>query len=97
MRKSIEKFPISWIVQAASCPSWPAAAAAAGVHLVPAMTTWNASVDHCFDSWIDTESLVRFGFNSLTDSRAPLTDSRFGYFADMNRDLGPGYYLDTDM
>lgn len=62
--------------------------------VVPSMTTYNASVDYRFDSFGDTQSRLRVGVVNVFDERAPLTDTRFGYFSDVHRDLPRSYYLD---
>jgi iron complex outermembrane receptor protein len=61
--------------------------------VVPSMTTYNASVDYWFAPF-ETDTRVRFGINNLTDERAPLADSYFGYFSDAHRDLGRYWYID---
>jgi outer membrane receptor protein involved in Fe transport len=61
------------------------------------MTTWNASVDYRFDAFMDTSARIRLGINNLTDERAPLSDSNFGYFADVHSDLGTSYYIDIQL
>ena len=66
-------------------------------YVVPTMTTYNVSVDYSFNSWRDSSTRIRVGVNNFTDERAPLTDSRFGYFGDMHRDLGLNYYVDVKM
>jgi outer membrane receptor protein involved in Fe transport len=60
---------------------------------IPSMTTYNAKVDYSF-LVKDVDMRVRFGVNNLTDERAPLSDSYFGYFSDAHRDLGISYYVD---
>jgi outer membrane receptor protein involved in Fe transport len=60
---------------------------------IPAMTTYNASIDYSFDV-SDVSSRVRFGINNFTDERAPLADESFGFFDDAHRDWGRYYYLD---
>lgn len=60
---------------------------------IPSMTTYNAKIDYSFDV-NDVDMRVRFGVNNLTDERAPLSDSFFGYFSDAHRDLGVNYYVD---
>ena len=62
-------------------------------YVVGSMTTWNASFDYEFDAF-EVDSRVRVGINNIFDERAPLADGRFGYFADMHRDLGMSYYVD---
>jgi iron complex outermembrane receptor protein len=66
-------------------------------YVLPAMATYNASVDYRFDTWRDTGARVRLGINNFTDERAPLADESFGYFADMHTDLGINYYLDLQL
>jgi outer membrane receptor protein involved in Fe transport len=61
---------------------------------LPAMTTYNASLDYGFDAF-GTDTRVRLGINNLTDERAPLCDCRFGYWSDAHRDLGRYWYLDV--
>ena len=61
---------------------------------IPAMTTYNAKVDYSFDlGSVDTR--VRIGVNNLTNERAPLADTYFGFFSDAHRDYGRYYYLDV--
>ena len=64
------------------------------VWTVPSMQTYNASVDYSFDSFGDTESRIRFGVVNMFDERAPLTDTRFGYWSDVHSDLPRSYYVD---
>ncbi len=61
---------------------------------LPAMTTYNASVDYGFDAF-GTDTRVRLGVNNLTDERAPLCDCRFGYWSDAHDDRGRYWYLDV--
>jgi outer membrane receptor protein involved in Fe transport len=65
--------------------------------VLPDMTTWNASVDYRFDAFMDTSARIRLGINNLTDERAPLSDSNFGYLADVHSDLGTSYYVDFQL
>jgi outer membrane receptor protein involved in Fe transport len=58
------------------------------------MSTYNMSVDYRFDTFGDVSSRVRVGILNFTDSRAPLSSNRFGYFSDMHRDFGRSWYLD---
>lgn len=58
------------------------------------MSTYNLSVDYRFDTFGDVSSRLRFGIINFTDSRAPLSSNRFGYFSDMHRDFGRSWYLD---
>lgn len=62
--------------------------------ILPAMTTYNASVDYRFDSFADSRARIRFGMLNMTDARAPLSSQRFGYWSDVHRDLPRSYYLD---
>jgi outer membrane receptor protein involved in Fe transport len=39
------------------------------------------------------KSRVRLGVNNLTDERAPLADTYFGYFSDAHSDYGRSYYV----
>lgn len=63
-------------------------------YTIPAMTTYNGTVDYTFD-WADVSTRVRLGVNNLTDERAPLADGYFGYFSDAHRDMGRYVYLDV--
>jgi len=63
---------------------------------LPAMTTYNASVDYDIDAF-GASTRVRLGANNLTDERAPLCDCRFGYWSDAHRDTGRYWYLDLSM
>jgi len=58
------------------------------------MSTYNLSVDYSFNTFGDVDARARFGILNFTDSRAPLSSNRFGYFSDMHRDFGRSYYLD---
>ena len=60
---------------------------------LPAMTTYNASVDYSFDAF-GSDARVRVGVNNLTDERAPICDCRFGYWSDAHSDLGRQFYVD---
>ncbi|MBC3765579.1 TonB-dependent receptor domain-containing protein [Neptunicella marina] len=62
-------------------------------YVIPAMSTYDATVDYRFDI-SDVRTRVRFGIKNLTDERAPLADDYFGYFSDAHSDLGRNYYLD---
>jgi outer membrane receptor protein involved in Fe transport len=64
------------------------------VWVLKPMATYNMSVDYRFDTFGDVSSRVRFGILNFTDSRAPLSSNRFGYFSDMHRDFGRSWYLD---
>lgn len=61
---------------------------------VPAMTTFNATVDYSFDV-ADVDTRVRLGVNNVTDERAPIADESFGFFSDAHRDWGRFYYVDV--
>ncbi len=63
---------------------------------LPAMTTYNASVDYDLEAF-GTNTRVRLGVNNLTDERAPLCDCRFGYWSDAHRDTGRYVYIDAKM
>ena len=61
---------------------------------IPSMTTYNGKVDYQFlVSDIDTR--VRLGVNNLTNERAPLADTSYGFFNDAHRDWGRYWYLDV--
>ena len=60
---------------------------------IPPMTTFNASAGYT-RRVLGAEARVRFGINNLTDERAPLADTYFGFFADQHRDLGRYHYLE---
>jgi iron complex outermembrane receptor protein len=62
-------------------------------YVIPAMTTFNATVDYSFDV-NDTSTRLRLGVRNLTDERAPLADRYFGFFSDAHRDYGRSYYMD---
>lgn len=62
-------------------------------YVIPAMTTFNGSVQRNFD-WMNTDARVRLGINNILDKRAPLADRYFGFFSDAHRDLGRSFYLD---
>lgn len=60
---------------------------------LPAMRTYNASVDYNFDAG-GADMRLRFGANNFTNERAPICDCRFGYWSDAHRDFGRTYYVD---
>ena len=60
---------------------------------IPAMTTYNATIDYNFDV-NDVSTRVRFGANNFTDERAPTADESFGFFSDAHSDWGRYYYID---
>lgn len=60
---------------------------------IPSMTTYNAKFDYAFDIG-DTDMRIRLGLNNLTDERAPIADTSYGFFQDAHRDWGRYYYLD---
>jgi hypothetical protein len=60
---------------------------------IPAMTTYNATVDYAFDLG-STRTRVRLGANNFTDERAPIADESFGFFNDAHTDWGRYYYVD---
>ncbi|MDJ0916843.1 MAG: TonB-dependent receptor [Woeseiaceae bacterium] len=61
---------------------------------IPSMTTYNTRFDYRTEiSDIDTR--IRLGINNVTDERAPISDSSFGFFQDAHRDWGLYYYLDV--
>ena len=62
-------------------------------YVLPAMTTYNTTVDYRFDL-AGTDTRLRFGVNNLSDERAPLADDYFGYLSDAHSDWGRSYYLD---
>jgi outer membrane receptor protein involved in Fe transport len=62
-------------------------------YVIPAMTTYNATVDYRFNM-NEVNTRLRLGIRNLTDERAPLSDNSFGFFADAHRDFGRSYYLD---
>ena len=63
---------------------------------IPSMTTWNGKVDYSFDIG-DVDTRVRLGLNNITDERAPLADSSYGFFQDAHRDWGRYWYVDVRM
>jgi iron complex outermembrane receptor protein len=63
---------------------------------VPSMTTFNMTMDYSFDIG-ETDTRVRLGVKNLTDERAPLYDSSFGFSSDAHRDWGRHYYVDLRM
>ena len=60
---------------------------------VPSMTTYDATLDYAFDVR-DTETRIRLGARNLTDERAPIYDSSYGFSSDAHRDYGRIYYVD---
>lgn len=63
-------------------------------YVIPAMTTFDATVDYTV-RLSDVRTRFRLGIKNLSDERAPLADGSFGYFSDAHRDLGRNYYLDV--
>ncbi len=61
---------------------------------IPSMTTYNTRFDYRFDAF-DVDTRVRLGINNITDERAPISDSSYGFFQDAHRDWGLYYYLDV--
>lgn len=64
------------------------------LYVIPSYTTFNASFDYSFDFFSDTRAKVRFGIVNLRDDRAPLADTRFGYYSDVHTDMPRSYYVD---
>ncbi len=62
-------------------------------YVIPAMTTYNASMDYKFEL-AGANSRVRFGVKNLTDERAPLADDYFGFMSDAHSDYGRSFYVD---
>ena len=60
---------------------------------IPSMTTYNVKADYSFEIG-GADTRVRLGLNNVTDERAPIADSSFGFFQDAHRDWGRYYYLD---
>lgn len=61
---------------------------------IPAMTTFDATVD--YTALIqDVDTRFRLGVKNLTDERAPLAATSFGYFNDAHQDYGRYFYLDV--
>jgi len=60
---------------------------------IPSMTTYNGKFDYSFDV-ANTDMRVRLGINNLTDERAPISDSSYGFYQDVHRDYGRYYYVD---
>jgi len=60
---------------------------------IPSMTTYNAKIDYGFDV-ADVNMRLRLGINNVSDERAPISDSSYGFFQDAHRDWGRNYYLD---
>lgn len=61
---------------------------------IPSMTTYDATVTHRIKV-SDARIRLRFGAKNLTNQRAPLADTSFGYFADAHRDYGRSLYFDV--
>jgi len=62
-------------------------------YVIPAMTTYNASMHYKFKIG-DYNARLRLLVKNLSDERAPTADRFFGYFADAHQDLGRNYQLD---
>ncbi|MCC2604850.1 TonB-dependent receptor domain-containing protein [Planctobacterium marinum] len=61
---------------------------------IPAMTTFDATVDYTAQIH-EVDTRFRLGVKNLTDERAPLAASSFGYFEDAHQDYGRYFYLDV--
>ena len=62
-------------------------------YIIPAMTTYDATVDYRTEIF-DRNTRLRLGIKNLTDERAPLADRDFGYSSDAHSDYGRYAYLD---
>ena len=60
---------------------------------IPAFTTLDMNFDYRFEVR-DTDVRARLGIKNIDDSRAPLADRYYGFFADAHTDLGRYWYLD---
>jgi outer membrane receptor protein involved in Fe transport len=60
---------------------------------IGSMTTYNGKVDYNFELG-STDMRVRLGLNNITDERAPIADSSYGFYQDTHRDWGRYYYVD---
>ena len=63
---------------------------------IPSMTTYNAKMDYSFDV-ADVDMRLRLGINNISDERAPISDSSYGFFQDAHRDWCVNYYVDLRM
>ncbi|WJG10345.1 TonB-dependent receptor [Aliiglaciecola sp. LCG003] len=63
-------------------------------YVIPAMTTFDATVDYRTDI-NDVNTRFRIGVKNLTDKRAPLAAESFGFFNDAHQDYGRYAYLDV--
>ena len=63
-------------------------------YVIPAMTTYDATVDYRTEIF-DRNTRLRLGIKNLTDERAPLADRYFGYSSDAHSDYGRYAYLDV--
>ncbi|MDF2177952.1 TonB-dependent receptor [Aliiglaciecola sp. CAU 1673] len=63
-------------------------------YVIPAMTTVDATFDY-HTQIADADTRLRLGIKNLTDERAPLAASSFGYFEDAHQDYGRYFYLDV--
>jgi len=63
-------------------------------YIIPAMTTYDATVDYRTEIF-DRNTRLRLGIKNLTDERAPLADRYFGYSSDAHSDYGRYAYLDV--
>ncbi|ALS98911.1 TonB-dependent receptor domain-containing protein [Lacimicrobium alkaliphilum] len=62
-------------------------------YVIPSMTTYDTTFDY-YTEVVDTSVRFRLGVKNITDERAPLADSSFGYFEDAHQDYGRYFYLD---
>ncbi|GAB3019422.1 TonB-dependent receptor domain-containing protein [Bowmanella dokdonensis] len=63
-------------------------------YVIPAMTTLDATFDY-HTKLYEAETRFRLGVKNLTDERAPLAASSFGFFEDAHQDYGRYFYLDV--
>ena len=62
--------------------------------VIPAMTTFDATFD--YNTQIkDVDTRFRLGVKNLTDKRAPLAATSFGFFNDAHRDYGRYFYMNV--
>ena len=63
-------------------------------YVIPVMTTVDATFDY-HTTIYQAKTRFRLGVKNLTDERAPLAASSFGFFEDAHQDYGRYFYLDV--
>lgn len=61
-------------------------------YVLPAMTTWDATLSYSIHLK-NQKHRILLGIKNITDERAPLADRYFGFLTDAHNDYGSHYYL----